>query len=35
VDGWMRATNDPLLHGPIPGKAGDEPGWGYPFPPAA
>jgi arylsulfatase A-like enzyme len=35
VDDWMRATDDPLLHGPIPGKAGDEPGWGYPFPPTA
>jgi len=33
VDDWMRATNDPLLHGPVPGKPGDEPGWGYPFPP--
>ena len=35
VDDWMHATNDPLLHGPIPGKPDDEPGWGYPFPPAA
>jgi arylsulfatase A-like enzyme len=35
VDAWMRATDDPLLHGPVSGKAGDEPGWGYPFPPAA
>jgi N-sulfoglucosamine sulfohydrolase len=34
VDEWMRATDDPLLHGPIAGKPGDEPGWGYPFPPA-
>ncbi len=35
VDDWMHATNDPLLHGPIPGKPDDEPGWGYPFPPSA
>ncbi len=35
VDEWMRATDDPLLRGPIAGKPGDEPGWGYPFPPAA
>ncbi len=32
VDNWMRATNDPLLHGPVHGKPDDEPGWGYPFP---
>ena len=35
MDGWMRATDDPLLHGPISGNAGDESGWGYPFPPTA
>jgi N-sulfoglucosamine sulfohydrolase len=34
VTDWMHATDDPLLHGPIPGKADDEPGWGYPFPPS-
>jgi N-sulfoglucosamine sulfohydrolase len=33
VTDWMHATDDPLLHGPVPGKADDEPGWGYPFPP--
>jgi N-sulfoglucosamine sulfohydrolase len=33
VDDWMRETNDPLLHGPVPGKPEDEPGWGYLFPP--
>jgi hypothetical protein len=33
VADWMQATDDPLLHGPVPGKSDDEPGWGYPFPP--
>jgi len=32
VDAWMQSTDDPLLHGPVPGKPEDEPGWGYPFP---
>jgi N-sulfoglucosamine sulfohydrolase len=34
VADWMRATDDPLLHGPVPGKPNDEPGWGYPFRPS-
>jgi len=35
VGDWMRATHDPLLNGPVPGKPDDEPDWGYPFPPLA
>lgn len=34
VQEWMERTADPLLYGDVPGKPDDEPGWGYPFPPA-